>query len=98
MSLSDAIVESPEGLVLPLTLRMRGGLHARPAARLAQEAQRHKAAITLRAGDASADAKSMLDILSLALPEEARITLEASGDDAREALLAVGACLDDIRE
>ena len=98
MSLSEAIVETPEGLVLSLTLRMRGGLHARPAARLAQEAQRHKAAVTLRAGEASADAKSMLDVLSLALPEEARITLEATGEDAREALLAVAACLDDIRE
>ena len=33
------VQETPEGLVLPVTLHTRGGLHARPAARLAQEAQ-----------------------------------------------------------
>ena len=91
-----SIEETPEGLALPLTLRLKGGLHARPAARLAQEAQRFTAEISLRSDDASADAKSMLDILSL--PEESRITLLASGDDARQALEALASCLDSLRD
>ena len=96
--MSMSIEETPEGLVLPLTLRLRGGLHARPAARLAQEAQRFTSDISLRSDDASADAKSMLDILSLALPEESRITLLARGDDARQAREALAGCLDGLRD
>lgn len=96
--MSMSIEETPEGLCLPLTLRLRGGLHARPAARLAQEAQRFAADISLRSDESSADAKSMLDILSLALPEESRVTIVANGADAREALEALAACLDGLRE
>ena len=36
--MEDVIEETPRGLALRLTLNLRGGLHARPAARLAQEA------------------------------------------------------------
>lgn len=96
--MSMSIEETPEGLCLPLTLRLRGGLHARPAARLAQEAQRFAADISLRSDESSADAKSMLDILSLALPDESRVTIVANGADAREALEALAACLDGLRD
>ena len=41
--MEDVIEETPRGLALRLTLNLRGGLHARPAARLAQEAQRYLA-------------------------------------------------------
>ena len=92
------VQETPEGLVLPVTLHTRGGLHARPAARLAQEAQNFSSDIQIQSDNGTADAKSMLDILSLALPEESRITLLASGDDARQALEALATCLDSLRD
>lgn len=62
------------------------GLHARPAARLAQEAQKFHSAIFLVADSQQVDAKSILDILTLAAPRGCGLTIRASGDDAREAV------------
>ena len=81
------VQETPEGLALPVTLHTRGGLHARPAARLAQEAQHF-----------SSDAKSMLDILSLAISTGCTLTLLARGDDAREALTALADYLENLQD
>ncbi|WP_461208409.1 HPr family phosphocarrier protein [Desulfocurvus sp. DL9XJH121] len=65
------------------------GLHARPAARLAQEAQRFESAIALVCGDQEVDAKSILDILTLAAPQGGRMTVRASGADAEQALASI---------
>ncbi|WP_462326282.1 HPr family phosphocarrier protein [Desulfobaculum sp.] len=62
------------------------GLHARPAARLAQEAQRFAAEITLTMDEQEVDAKSILDILTLAAPQGCDLVVRANGDDAAEAL------------
>lgn len=62
------------------------GLHARPAAKLAKEAQRFESAIYLEADGQEVDAKSILDILTLAAPQGGRMTIRAEGDDAAEAL------------
>ncbi len=94
----DAIAETAEGLKLPLILRARGGLHARPAAKLAQEAQRFAADIRIESENGQADAKSMLDVLSLALSQDAALTLTASGPDARAALEELADYLDSLRD
>ncbi|BBD08857.1 HPr family phosphocarrier protein [Desulfovibrio ferrophilus] len=65
------------------------GLHARPAAKLAQEAQRFDCDIFLVSGDQEVDAKSILDILTLAAQQGGRMQIRASGDDASEALEAL---------
>ena len=62
------------------------GLHARPAARLAQEAQKFASDIHLVAGRQEVDAKSILDILTLAVGSGATLTLRARGEHAREAV------------
>jgi len=62
------------------------GLHARPAARLAQTAQKFDAAITIAMGKQSVDAKSILDILTLAAGHGANLELRAKGGDAGTAL------------
>lgn len=61
------------------------GLHARPAANLAKTAQEFNSEIRLRTAAQSADAKSILDILSLAAGRNAELTLECRGDDAAQA-------------
>lgn len=94
----ENIAETAEGLRLPLILRTRGGLHARPAARFAQEAQRFAADIRIETEQGQADAKSMLDVLSLAVPQDCELTLTASGPDARAALEGLAACLAALRE
>ncbi|WP_027719877.1 HPr family phosphocarrier protein [uncultured Desulfovibrio sp.] len=96
--MENVIEETPRGLALRLTFNLRGGLHARPAARLAQEAQRYAADIQLIGETCEVDAKSMLDILSLAPPSNAELTLLAKGDDAREALHGLARFLTTLQE
>jgi len=62
------------------------GLHARPAAKLAQEAQKYEAEIKIVLGGASVDAKSILDVLTLAAGNGSSLELAADGPDAAEAL------------
>ena len=61
------------------------GLHARPAAKLAQAAQQYEARITLHYDNMTADAKSILDILSLAAGKGASLVLRCEGHDAATA-------------
>ncbi|HDQ41492.1 MAG TPA: HPr family phosphocarrier protein [Desulfonatronum sp.] len=62
------------------------GLHARPAARLAREAQRFTSKITLCSQEQEVDAKSILDILTLALGPGCNVEIRAQGEDAQVAL------------
>ncbi|MDR2819399.1 MAG: HPr family phosphocarrier protein [Desulfovibrio sp.] len=89
----EDIKETPCGLTMKITPFLKDGLHARPAAKLAQEARRYTADISLLSEDSAADAKSMLDIMSLSPPVDAELTLLAKGDDAREALNGLEKCL-----
>jgi phosphocarrier protein len=65
------------------------GLHARPAAKLAQAAQRFDSVITIVMNGQEVDAKSILDILTLAAGHGANLELRAQGDDAGQALDAL---------
>lgn len=80
------IEETPRGMAARIALNLRQGLHARPAARLAQLAQTYSADILIVTETGEVDAKSMLDILSLAPQGNAELLLLAHGVDAREAL------------
>ena len=62
------------------------GLHARPAAKLAQEAQKFESAILLVMNKQEVDAKSILDILTLAAGQGCQLTIQAGGEDAATAL------------
>lgn len=69
----------------------RLGLHARAAANLVRVASRFHSKLTLQRpeGGLEADAKSILDILTLAASYGTLLKLVASGDDENEALAAV---------
>lgn len=62
------------------------GLHARPAARLAQESQKYEAEITVVWESQEVDAKSILDLLTLAAAQGSRLEIRAAGKDAGVAL------------
>lgn len=62
------------------------GLHARPAGKLAQEAQKFSSEIYLAVGEQQVDAKSILDILTLAAGCGSELRILARGDDAVEAV------------
>ena len=70
------------------------GLHARPAELLAKVASQFEATIELIKDRQRVDAKSILDILTLAAVQGTRLELEAVGDDAQEALDALTELVD----
>ena len=72
------------------------GLHARPAGKISQEAQRYQCSITVHSCDAEADAKSILDLLSLAAPQGTELTLRAHGPDAVDAISGVSKLFEDM--
>jgi phosphocarrier protein len=72
------------------------GLHAQSVARLADALSGFACAATLYAKGASCDARSIFEVLALAVPAGARATLVLEGDDAdacAEALAEVLATL-----
>ena len=58
------------------------GLHARPCALVAAASQASASSVRLEAGDATADGKSVLDLLMLAATGGSEITVRAEGPDA----------------
>jgi phosphotransferase system HPr (HPr) family protein len=73
-----------------LALPNKEGLHARPSSLLVQAANRFQSAITLKVGNRSGDAKSIMEVMMLASPCGAVIELDATGPDAEEALEVLG--------
>jgi phosphocarrier protein len=65
------------------------GLHARPASLFVQAAEKYSCEITVTHGDLTANAKSILSVLTLGVSQGAEITINAEGDDAEEALAAL---------
>ena len=74
---------NPARVEKTLVIRDKLGLHARPAARLAQTAQQFQSDITLANGDRIVNAKSILDVLSLAAGQGTPLVLCCTGEDAR---------------
>jgi Phosphotransferase System HPr (HPr) Family len=65
------------------------GLHARPAALFTQTAAQAGTAVTLRKGDRSVDASSILGVISLGIDHGDEVVLAAEGEGADEALDAL---------
>ena len=61
------------------------GLHARPSAQLAKAANLYRASITLTHGKRSVDAKSILGLMTMALPYGTKLTLNVDGPDEADA-------------
>lgn len=80
---------SPEGVYGEARVHNKFGLHARPAAQLVRLAQQYDSEIILKTPNGKADAKSILDILSLAAGPGMDIQVQASGPDEEHALEAV---------
>ena len=72
-----------------VTVSKNAGLYARPVNQLVQNASRFNSDIFLTYKGRRVSIKSVLGVLSLAIPKQAEITLEASGDDENEALREV---------
>src|SRR5262245_40795040 len=66
-------------------------LHARPASLLVRLATQHAAKIEIKNGECRADAKSILEVLTLRAAKGCEVEILAMGDDAEAALEAIAA-------
>ncbi len=65
------------------------GLHARPASMFVQTAAEFSSVIDVTHGETTANAKSILGVLTLGAHKGAKITIKAEGDDADKSLQAL---------
>lgn len=72
-----------------LTIENKTGIHARPASVFVQTASKFKSKITLEAKGKSADAKSILMLMSMGLSQGTEIVLKAEGEDEADAVAAL---------
>ncbi|MCF5655516.1 phosphoenolpyruvate--protein phosphotransferase [Pseudomonas poae] len=88
---SDAACEEQGDAVFsePLTLPNANGLHARPAAVLAQTAKGFKATVHLHKQAQRANAKSLVAIMALQTAQGDTLQVSAAGEDADAAIKAV---------
>lgn len=73
----------------PIVIANPTGLHARPAAVLANLAKKYQSKLHLQRGDDRANAKSVVAIMGLQVGNGETVTLTAQGADAKEAIAAL---------
>lgn len=76
------------------TIHNKLGLHARAAAKIVQITSQFQSQICMCKNDQEADAKSILDIITLSCPQGTRVEVCAEGIDAAEAMAALAALFD----
>ncbi len=67
-------------------IKNKVGLHARPASLFVQVAKKFGSEITVEKDGNRVNAKSILGVLSLGVEQGEKITIEAIGDDEKEAM------------
>lgn len=72
-----------------VTINHEVGLHARPASIFVQTSAKYSSEIVVTHGETTANAKSILGVLTLGAQKDAEITIKAEGEDADEALKAL---------
>ncbi|WP_297608289.1 HPr family phosphocarrier protein [uncultured Sutterella sp.] len=72
-----------------LTLQNKLGLHARPSARLAKTASLFRSTITITHEKHTVDAKSILGLMTMALPCGSVVTISADGPDEKDAVQTI---------
>lgn len=68
-----------------ILIKNEAGIHARPAAIIAKEAQKYKATIVLVKNGSEYNCKSIMNLLSTGGKKGDEILLRVSGEDAEEA-------------
>ena len=78
------------------TVENESGLHARPSASIVKKASEFQSHIELCTEDGeTVDGKSIMGIMCLGVGRGTKIKITAEGDDAREAVYALGALFRD---
>lgn len=69
-----------------VTIQLKTGLQARPAAQFVQEANKFQSEIFITKDGKKVNAKSIMGVMSLALATGTEIVLSADGKDEQEAI------------
>ncbi|KEO81370.1 HPr family phosphocarrier protein [Tumebacillus flagellatus] len=69
-----------------VTVGLRSGLHARPAALFVQEANKYASDVFVEKDGKAVNAKSIMGIMSLAISNGAEVVIRAEGNDADQAV------------
>ena len=69
-----------------ITIRLSGGLEARPIAMLVQVASQHESSVYIEAEGKKVNAKSIMGMMSLALGTGESVNVTVSGSDEEEAM------------
>ncbi len=75
----------------PVTVNGDHGLHLVPCSQIARTACAFACQLRIRKGDRTVDAKNIFDLMSLNAGKGTQLILEATGEDASEAVIAVSA-------
>lgn len=70
------------------------GLHASLAAKIVQAASKYSVDINLHYHDKTVDVKSILGLMSLAIPSGENVVIEATGDQAEIAIADIATILE----
>ncbi|WP_350344076.1 HPr family phosphocarrier protein [Proteinivorax tanatarense] len=76
-------------------VRIKTGLHARPATVLVSAAKRYVSELTLQKGQSSANSKSIISVLGLCVKGGEVLDIIAEGQDEVKAVQAVKTLLED---
>jgi phosphocarrier protein len=79
-----------------VTIKNKLGLHARAAAKLVNTAGGFESSVTLKHGEKTADAKSIMSIMMLAAAQGAQLDITVEGEDEPEAMDSVLALIEDF--
>jgi phosphocarrier protein HPr len=69
-----------------VVVKAEQGMHIRPCTAVAQLAMKFHSRVRLTKGSQQADAKSILDLMTLAAGPDTQLILEVDGEDAAEAI------------
>ena len=72
-----------------LTVRNRAGIHARPAALIAQTANKYASEIIIGRDTATVNAKSIMGVITMAAGYNTNLTLKVDGPDEKDASAAI---------
>lgn len=77
-----------------LTVKNRAGIHARPAAIIAQTANKYACEVSLSRDGTTVNAKSIMGVITMAAGYNTVLTLHTDGEDEKEAAEAILALFD----
>ena len=72
-----------------MIIAIKGGLEARPVAELVQVASKYNSRVYIELGTKRVNAKSIMGMMALELPESGIILVEADGEDEEKALQSI---------